>query len=56
MIVMDKSGDLFDERRNKSRRKRTSRRTSEKEILKDRRDSPSDRRSGDERREKDLNE
>lgn len=57
MIVMDKSGDIFDERRKKTRRTKASRRTGEKEIMLDRReDTQNDRRSGKDRREKNINE
>lgn len=55
MIVMDNNGDIFDERRKRTRRKISSRRKGEKEIMIDRREDIKDRRSGEERRKKDIN-
>jgi len=56
MVVMNNDGDLFDERRKDQRRKSESRRSKEKEVLLDRREEKgADRRSGNDRRKKDIN-
>ena len=56
MVVMDKDGDIFDERRVEGRRKASAkRRKKNKEVLVDRREGVKDRRVGDERRQEDIN-